>query len=85
MFTRPIVFQYGICDQVRVDHGKEWYLLLATQEKLSSLRHNQNHPPHLQTTSRMVSIQFTITFCHLCISISTVRLILIDKKRLLEK
>ena len=55
--SRPVIQQYGIWDQLRVDHGKEWYLILATQEKLSTLRNNQNRPSYLQTTSKMVGVQ----------------------------
>ena len=29
--SRPILSQYGIWDQVRVDHGKEWVLMLFAQ------------------------------------------------------
>jgi hypothetical protein len=50
---RPIVLQYGLWDQLRVDHGKEWYLSLFVQEQLSHFRYNTNRAPHLQTTSKM--------------------------------
>ena len=33
-----MLIQYGLWDQVRVDHGKEWQLMLFVQEKLSHLR-----------------------------------------------
>ena len=52
--SRPIVLQYGIWDQVRVDQGKEWTLMLFGQEQLAHLRRNLNRAPHLQTTSKQV-------------------------------
>ncbi|GAA6066837.1 uncharacterized protein LOC118560782 [Tachysurus ichikawai] len=48
---RPAVLEYGIWDQVRVDHGKEFYLTLFMQELLTSHRHNQERRPYLQTSS----------------------------------
>nr|XP_061811146.1 uncharacterized protein LOC133602049 [Nerophis lumbriciformis] len=48
---RPAVLAHGIWDQVRVDHGKEFYLTLFMQEQLSSHRHNQEKRPYLQTSS----------------------------------
>ncbi|XP_076846835.1 uncharacterized protein LOC143491565 [Brachyhypopomus gauderio] len=48
---RPAVLTYGMWDQVRVDHGKEFYLTLFMQELLSSHRHNQERSPYLQTSS----------------------------------
>ncbi len=32
---------YGLWDQVRVDHGKEFYLMLYVQEILAQLRTNK--------------------------------------------
>ena len=51
---RPIVEEYGLWDQLRVDQGREWYLMLFVQEKLANLRHNTERAPHLQTTSKLV-------------------------------
>lgn len=53
---RPLVLEYGVWDQVRVDHGKEWILTLFVQEKLAHLRRNTSRAPHLQTTSKQVYI-----------------------------
>ena len=53
-FSRPIVEQYGLWDQLRVDQGKEWYLMLSVQEDLAHLRFNTNRAPHLQTSSKLV-------------------------------
>ena len=43
-------------DQIRVDHGKEFYLTLYGQEKLAHLRTNPNRDPHRQTESKKVII-----------------------------
>jgi len=51
---RPITIEHGLFDQIRVDHGREWYLLLAVQKQLSALRLHQDRAPYLQTTSTMV-------------------------------
>lgn len=56
-FYRPIVEEFGLWDQVRVDQGREWYLSLFVQEKLAHLRYNATRAPHLQTSSKLV--QFT--------------------------
>ncbi|XP_062504950.1 uncharacterized protein LOC134181698 [Corticium candelabrum] len=49
---RPILQQFGLWDQIRVDHGREFYLLLYVQEHLSYLRRNQMRAPHVQSMSR---------------------------------
>ncbi|XP_056117674.1 uncharacterized protein LOC130095049 [Rhinichthys klamathensis goyatoka] len=48
---RAAVVNHGMWDQVRVDHGKEFYLSLFIQEILASHMHNQDKPPYCQTTS----------------------------------
>lgn len=50
----PIVKEYGMWDQLRIDHGKEWYLSLYVQEQLAHLRVNTRRAPHLQTSSKLV-------------------------------
>lgn len=52
--------QYGLWDQLRVDHGKEWILTLFAQEQLAHLRRNQSRSPHIQTTSKLVDYYITI-------------------------
>ncbi len=47
-YFRETSLQHGLWDQIRVDHGKEFYLLLFMQEKLAHFRTNTN------TTSRQV-------------------------------
>jgi len=53
---RPLLVQYGLWDQIRVDQGKEWVLMLYIQETLSHLRRNTDRAPHLQSTSKQVHI-----------------------------
>ena len=53
--NREMIVKYGLWDQVRVDHGKEFYLMLYVQEILAQFRTNTNRAPHLQSTSRQVS------------------------------
>ena len=50
---RPMVLQYGQWAQVRVDHGREFYLCLAVQEHLSEFRSNTQRTPTVQSPSRM--------------------------------
>ena len=39
-YCRPIVLSYGLWDQIHVDQGKEWVLMLYVQETLEHLRFN---------------------------------------------
>nr|XP_055036884.1 uncharacterized protein LOC129424295 [Misgurnus anguillicaudatus] len=48
---RSAVVNYGLWDQLRVDHGREFYMCLYMQEKLSRHRQNPSRQPYLQTTS----------------------------------
>ena len=49
---RPILLSDGIFDQVRTDHGREFDLVVAVQEALSTLRSNQERRPFARTRSR---------------------------------
>ncbi|XP_020911488.1 uncharacterized protein LOC110249211, partial [Exaiptasia diaphana] len=49
---RPAVLTHGIWDQIRVDMGKEFYLMLFVQDLLSQYRRNTNRLPYIQTTSK---------------------------------
>ena len=40
IISRPIITKYGVWDQVRVDCGTEFYLLLHIQDQLSRFRTN---------------------------------------------
>ncbi|XP_060745421.1 uncharacterized protein LOC132858892 [Tachysurus vachellii] len=44
------VLSHGMWDQVRVDHGREFYLTLFMQDILAEYRHNQQRLPYIQTT-----------------------------------
>ncbi|XP_046855990.1 uncharacterized protein LOC124449089 [Xenia sp. Carnegie-2017] len=48
---RPIIEQYGVWDQVRVNCGKEFYLTLFVQQSLSAHRRNTLRIPYKQTPS----------------------------------
>jgi hypothetical protein len=48
---RAAVNEYGLWNQLRVDHGKEFYLTLYIQEKLRIGRGDSTIPPYVQTTS----------------------------------
>ncbi len=52
---REIILTYGLWDQLRVDKGKEWYLSLFVNEKLSCHRYSTRKLPHLQTSSKKVA------------------------------
>ncbi|XP_020914298.2 uncharacterized protein LOC110251890 [Exaiptasia diaphana] len=49
---RAACLQYGIWDQVRVDYGREFYLVLYKQECLRDMRTNTNRQPFMQTQSK---------------------------------
>lgn len=53
LLFRPILVQEGLWDQVRVDHGTEFNLMLAVQNDLASHRVRQDHFPYVQSTSRL--------------------------------
>ena len=48
---RPLLLIEGLWEQVRVDHGMEFVLVVAIQQHLASLRHHHHHVPALQTMS----------------------------------
>jgi hypothetical protein len=48
---RTILTTHGLWDQVRVDHGTEFFLTLHVQEMLADLRANCNRLPYCQTQS----------------------------------
>ena len=52
---RPVLIQYGLCDQVRVDCGKEFYLTLFIQQSLSGYRKNTLRACYKQTPSTKVN------------------------------
>ena len=52
--SRKQLMEYGIWDQLRIDFGREWYLMLYVQEQLAHLRTNTTKHPHLQSSSKLV-------------------------------
>ena len=58
-----VLHTYGLWDQVRVDQGKEWILMLYVQELLAELRTNVHRAPHLQSTSKQVYITGVYYMC----------------------
>ena len=50
---RPMVLRYGLFDQIRVDHGKEFYLTLYQQDNLAQFRRNTSRRPFIQTPSTL--------------------------------
>ena len=57
---RNIVVNHGLFDQLRVDHGREFFLMLGIQEHLSHLRRNQNIRRYQQTESNYLEIRVSI-------------------------
>ena len=51
---RKLVEETGLWNQIRIDHGREWYLMLFAQQHLSSYRNDTSKPPFVQTTSKKV-------------------------------
>lgn len=52
---RDLAKNFGLWDQIRVDHGREFYLMCYLQFLLGDERFNTNRRPYVQTSSRMVS------------------------------
>ena len=46
---RPVLLSDGLWDQIRVDCGREFALILFVQQLLSSYRTNVHREPYLQT------------------------------------
>ena len=51
---RQLILDYGMWDQIRVDHGTEWALMLHVQSQLSRYRNDISKPPYVQTSSKKV-------------------------------
>ena len=56
ILNRPLILEYGLWDEIRVDQGKEWVLSLFVQEQMAHLRTSTARPPHLQSTSKKVCV-----------------------------
>lgn len=53
---RAAVEEYGLWDQLRVDHGREFYLLLFVQEKIRRRFGSSGVLPYIQTRSTEVTL-----------------------------
>ena len=51
---RPMLLEYGIWDQIRVDYGTESALMLYVQDALRLRRYNSGRSPYIQSSSREV-------------------------------
>lgn len=59
---RKLINDFGIWNQIRVDMGREWFLMLYVQEQLSQHRYDTTKPAYLQTSSKQV-IRNVISNC----------------------
>jgi hypothetical protein len=50
---KDIIEHHGVWDQIRVDHGREFYLMCHLQYAIRGLRFNTNRSDYVQTISRM--------------------------------
>ena len=50
-YYRPLLIEYGLFEQLRVDHGTEFCLCIFVQELLKDYRYCQARLPWKQTTS----------------------------------
>ena len=48
---RPAIAKYGVLNQLRIDHGKEFVLTIFVQELLESYRYSRNKTPWKQIAS----------------------------------
>ena len=53
-FFRKTTLEYGLFDQIHVDGGKEFYLILGIQEHLSNYRQKQEILRYSQSESKKV-------------------------------
>ena len=48
---RPAIAKYGVWNQLRIDHGKEFLLIIFVQELIESYRYSRNKTPWKKTAS----------------------------------
>ena len=48
---KPMLINEGLWEQLRVDHGREFALVIAIQKELQSLRYHNHHRPVIQSMS----------------------------------
>lgn len=52
LLFRPLLIRDGLWEQVRVNHGSEFAMVVSVQQSLAPLRRAQHHHPVLQSMSR---------------------------------
>ena len=55
---RSAVTTYGLWNQIRVDHGREFYLILYIQQYLRSSYGPSHITPYIQSPSTQVCLTF---------------------------
>lgn len=48
--------EYGLWNQIRVDKGREWFLMLFIHQSLSQYRLDTTKASYIQTTSKQVLV-----------------------------
>lgn len=56
LYYRKTIVDYGLMDQLRIDGGREFYLIIGIQQHLSDRRGNQTISCYQQTQSKRVHI-----------------------------
>lgn len=52
---RKVLYEFGLWDQLRIDMGREWSLIMFIQEILSPHRSNTSVRPCISSSSKNVS------------------------------
>ena len=63
MSSRNALLAYGIFHQIRVDFGREFYLVLGMQEYFQELRSRTDIAPYRQTQSEKVMTGQSLVVC----------------------
>ena len=63
MSYRNALLAYGIFHQIRVDFGREFYLVLGMQEHFQELRSRKDIVPYRQTQSKEVMTVQSLAVC----------------------
>lgn len=79
--SRTAVDRYGVWDQVRIDHGREFYLLIYIQEQLRKDYGARDVLPYVQSRSTEVrafkgSLQVQMYHVSLCYGVVTLLAVL---------
>ena len=48
---------YGLWDELRIDHGTEWALMLFSQCQPAQFRNDVSKPPYIQSSSKEVKCE----------------------------